>query len=125
MKQVSSAHWCCHYDDGEGLWYTDEYPEETFFQHWTDMAGRYVGNPWVVGADLRNEIRGVLDNNHTILASWGVGNAKTDWNKAAEEAGRRVLEANPDLLVIVEGIVSGGFLTGAAVAPVIIPNQVR
>jgi len=59
---VSSAGWCCSIDDGEGLWYTDEYPEEVFFEHWSMLSKRYRDNPWVIGADLRNEIRAVPGN---------------------------------------------------------------
>ena len=57
---MSNAGWCCSYEDGNGLWYTDEYPEEVFFDHWFWMAERYRHNPLVIGADLRNEIRGIL-----------------------------------------------------------------
>ena len=57
---MSNAGWCCNYEDGNGLWYTDEYPEEVFFDHWFWMAERYRHNPLVIGADLRNEIRGIL-----------------------------------------------------------------
>ena len=56
---MSSAGWCCSYEDGNGLWYTPEYPENIFFEHWTLMAERYRDNPKVIGADLRNEIRGI------------------------------------------------------------------
>ena len=57
---MSSAGWCCHDDDGNGFWYTDQYPEEVFFEHWSFMAERYLNNPLVIGADLRNEVRGVV-----------------------------------------------------------------
>lgn len=57
--QVSSAGWCCSIDDGEGLWYTPEYPAEIFFDHWEMLAQRYEDNPRVIGADLRNEIRAI------------------------------------------------------------------
>ena len=43
--------------DGDGLWYSDKYPAEMFFRHWTIMAARYAGNPMVIAADLRNEVR--------------------------------------------------------------------
>ena len=42
-----------------GFWYTDEYPEDVFFDHWSFLADRYLSNPLVIGADLRNEVRGV------------------------------------------------------------------
>ncbi len=105
----SAAGWCCSGTDGEGLWYTDTYSEEQFFAHWTEMASRYRSNPMVVGADLRNELR----RNHTTYCTWGFGTPETDWHAAAEEAGRRVLEANPDMLVIVEGLLYSLVLTGA------------
>ena len=54
---MSEAGWCCALDDGNGLWYTDKYPEEMFFEHWATMAKRYAANPMVIGADLRNEVR--------------------------------------------------------------------
>jgi endoglucanase len=56
---VSSAGWCFSIQDGAGLWYTDKYPEEVFFNHWAMLSGRYKTNPRVIGADLRNEIRAV------------------------------------------------------------------
>lgn len=123
---MSEAGWCCALDDGNGLWYTDKYPEEMFFEHWATMAERYAANPMVIGADLRNEVRATKkgENGTVTFALWGSGRAEQDWNKAAEEAGRRVLAANPDMLVIVGGLVSGGFLTPAMWAPIQIPNQV-
>ena len=126
IKQVSEAGWCCALDDGNGLWYTDKYPEEMFFEHWALMAERYAANPMVIGADLRNEVRATKkgENGTVTFALWGSGRAEQDWNQAAEEAGRRVLAANPDMLVIVGGLVSGGFLTPAILAPIQLPNQV-
>ena len=119
--------WCCSYTDGEGLWHTEKYSEEMFFYHWFVMASRYLDNPMVIGADLRNELRGYIDTetNETVPATWGFGLHETDWKVAAEEAGRTVLEANPNMLVIVEGIASGGDLTAATAAPVLLPYQER
>ena len=48
------------------MWYTPEYPEEVFFEHWTFMAERYLDNPLVIGADLRNEVR-YIQGNHFIV----------------------------------------------------------
>ena len=47
-----------------------------------------------------------------------------DWNTAAEKAAVRVHEANPNMLIIVGGIFTGGWLGPAYVAPVKVPNQV-
>ena len=64
---MSTAGWCCSYGDGNGMWYTPEYPEEVFFDHWFWMAERYRHNPLVIGADLRNEIRGILGKQNYFM----------------------------------------------------------
>jgi endoglucanase len=78
------------------LWYTSTVSEQQWIDDWTMLATRYKGNKTVVGADLHNEPH--------ANATWGDGNTQTDWRLAAEKAGNAVLAANPDLLIIVEGI---------------------
>ena len=45
--------WCCSETDGEGLWWTSQYPEEMWLQALADMAQTYLSNPRVIGIDLR------------------------------------------------------------------------
>jgi endoglucanase len=78
------------------LWYTDKLPEAQWIADWVMLARHYRGNPTVIGADLHNEPHGP--------ATWGDGNLKTDWRLAAERAGNAVLAANPDWLIIVQGV---------------------
>ena len=100
------------------LWYTDRVPEARWIQDWVMLAQRYRDQPAVAGADLHNEPHGA--------ASWGDGDQRTDWRLAAERAGNAILAANPDWLIIVEGIERqgsdgywwGGNLAGARSAPV-------
>ncbi|WP_432837037.1 glycoside hydrolase family 5 protein [Dactylosporangium sp. CA-092794] len=100
------------------LWYTDKISEDRWISDWVMLAKRYKNNPLVVGADLHNEPHGE--------ATWGDGNAKTDWQLAAQKAGDAVLKANPNWLIIVEGIEKyrndgywwGGNLEGAKDHPV-------
>ena len=40
---------------------------------------------------------------HGHSPTWGDGNVKYDWAKAAEKAGNLVLSVNENLLIIVEG----------------------
>jgi endoglucanase len=94
-NHVSRADWCCKDDDGNGLWFNDDYPEEKWLADWRAMVLRYKHEPWVVGADLRNELRSG--------AAWGGNEPKLDWHAAAERGGNLVLEANQKLLVMVEG----------------------
>ena len=70
--------WCCSLTDGEGLWYTNLYPEDFFFDHWQDMAMRFKDNQRVIGADLRNELRSAEINGQIIEPTWGDGNRVFD-----------------------------------------------
>ncbi|TAK34913.1 MAG: glycoside hydrolase family 5 protein [Chloroflexota bacterium] len=100
------------------LWYTDKLSEQRWISDWVMLAQRYKGNDTVIGADLHNEPHGE--------ATWGTGNVSTDWRLAAERAGNAILAANPDWLIIVEGVDSykgigywwGGNLRGVKDHPV-------
>ncbi|MDO9451700.1 MAG: cellulase family glycosylhydrolase [Stagnimonas sp.] len=78
------------------LWYTEAYPESAWINDLTTLAERYRDVRHVIGVDLKNEPYG--------KASWGTGNAATDWNAAAERAARAVLKRAPHWLMFVEGI---------------------
>jgi endoglucanase len=100
------------------LWYTAQVPESRWIADWVMLARHYRGNYTVIGADLANEPHGP--------ATWGDGNLGTDWRLAAERAGNAILAANPDWLIIVQGIERygndwywwGGNLLGARQHPV-------
>ena len=93
-NHMSQADWCCDEKDGNGLWYNDEYPESKWLADWRTIVGRYKHERWVIGADLRNELRSG--------AAWGGSDAKLDWHAAAERGGDAVLGVNPRLLIMVE-----------------------
>ncbi len=108
------------------FWYTSAYPESRWISDWVMLATRYKGNPTIVGADLHNEPHGGV--------CWGCGDTNLDWRLAAQRAGNAILAANPDWLIIVEGIDVyngdsywwGGNLEGAGKFPVVlnVPNKV-
>ncbi|CAJ1366026.1 unnamed protein product [Effrenium voratum] len=77
------------------------------------LAARYVRQPWVVGSELRNEVRASSEGS----PHWGGGGAN-DWHAAATKAGNAVLTVNPSLLVIVGGMSYGKDLTGVYRLPV-------
>ena len=108
------------------LWYTDHYSEARWIADWVMLAKRYAGNDAVIGADLHNEPHGP--------ATWGDGNPATDWRLAAERAGNAILSANPNWLIVVEGVEHigtsdwywwGGNLANAGSYPVqlTVPNR--
>lgn len=112
-NHMSRADWCCSETDDNGLWYNAEYPEAKWLADWTTIAARYRNNPWVVGADLRNELRNG--------ATWGGSDPKHDWHAAAERGGAAVLRANPRLLIMVEGPNYSTDFTGVDKLPVKLP----
>ena len=112
----SNAEWCCSTTDNNQLWYNTAYPETNWIADWQGIVARYDKNPWVIGADLRNEPRGT--------ATWG-GSAATDWHAAAQRGGDAVQTIDSHMLIFVEGISYAGDLSGVASLPIVLntPNQ--
>jgi endoglucanase len=129
----SRGDWCCDTYHGDGLWYTEEYPEEVWLQHWREMTERYLAQPAVIGMDLRNELRAQLApgvpaacvdcNNPTAdcvceYARWGPNTGTDrDWASAAERGAEAILQVNPSLLIFVEGADYASWL-GASYRPI-------
>jgi len=111
-NHMSRADWCCNETDGNGLWYNAEYPEDKWLADWRAIVRRYQNQPWVIGADLRNELRSG--------ARWGGDDPKLDWHAAAERGGNAILEVNPNLLIMVEGPEYSTDLTGFGKLPVVL-----
>jgi len=111
-NHVSRADWCCSETDGNGLWFNGEYPEAKWLADWQTMVRRYQHQPWVVGADLRNELRSG--------AQWGGPDPKLDWHAAAERGGNAILGVNAKLLIMVEGPEYSTDFTGFGKLPVVV-----
>ena len=116
-NHVSRADWCCSETDGNGLWYNAEYPEKNWLDDWRNIARRYKDQRWVVGADLRNELRSG--------AAWGGADPRLDWHAAAQRGGKAVLAGNPRLLVMVEGPDYSTNFAGVDKLPVRLPVEHR
>ncbi len=80
------------------LWYTSSYSEQDWIRDLKFVADRYKNLEYFMGIDLSNEPHG---------ATWGAGNAATDWNKAAERAGAAIRTENTNILIFVEGVGGG------------------
>ncbi len=78
------------------LWYEGGYNEDQWVNDLRFLADRYKHLEYFMGIDIKNEPKG--------SATWGTGNHGTDWNLAAERAGKSVLSANPQILIFVQGI---------------------
>jgi endoglucanase len=113
-NHITSAQWCCGADPCDAGWRNDHLgfcrvrqSEDEWIEHWEAVMERFTSNPYVIGADLRNEVRGL----------WGTMPWDT-WATAAERAGNRLLALNPDWLIVVGGTESGNDLSGVAARPV-------
>ena len=112
---ITSATWCCGANPCDAAWSNDylgpvckvKMSEEKWIQNWETMMSRFVSNPLVIGADLRNEVRGL----------WGTM-PWSSWASAAERCGDRLLALNPDWLIVVEGTSSANDLSGVRSRPV-------
>jgi endoglucanase len=136
-NHMTTADWCCLPTDDNSLWYNaaptpsqpawlQNFHTAQWLADWQTMARHYSGPRYrnVVGADLRNEPRG--------QSVWGPAAGPApgcqppprdtrDWHDAAERGAACVLAANPDLLIMVEGVAYSLDLSGAATAPVRLP----
>ncbi|AZM87711.1 cellulase family glycosylhydrolase [Streptomyces sp. W1SF4] len=97
-NHTGTTRWCCGLDGNE-RWNSGRSTAQ-WADDWVSVARRYRDNPRVVGADLYNEVRRDTWDD----PNWGLGDGH-DWQAASQEAADRILtEANPDLLIVVEGI---------------------
>ena len=121
---MSDAGWCCHQNDENGLWFNARWPLAKWKQAHIKVAARYANQPWVVGIELRNELRDARLQNVWHRPTWG-GGGPLDWHAAATDAGNAVLAANPQVLVIVGGLEYNAVLWGARDTPVLLasPNK--
>ncbi|RDL34968.1 Glycoside hydrolase family 5 protein [Venustampulla echinocandica] len=114
---ISQARWCCGLNLCDTAWHNDylgpfcrvKQTEDQWIQNWETIMAPYVNNSLVIGADLRNEVRGPWGT-----MPWG------RWAAAAERAGNRLLRMNPDWLIIVEGVSSANDLSGVRTRPVVL-----
>lgn len=86
------------------LWYTPTVSEASMTADWTMLAKRYAGNPTVIGGDLFNEPHAEGTYPNGTGSCWGCGDTARDWRLAAQRIGNAVLAANPNWLIVVEGV---------------------
>ncbi|MEU4099297.1 cellulase family glycosylhydrolase [Streptomyces tanashiensis] len=96
-NHTTTYRFCCSLDGNE-RWNTSQTTQQ-WIDNWLYLVNRYKANKRVVGADLRNEVRRDWNDD----PNWGWGNEHDLYN-AFQLAGNRILEADPDMLVIMEGI---------------------
>jgi endoglucanase len=111
----------------ELVWYTATTSEQQWIDDWVFLAERYKDNPFVVGCDLDNEPHGKAGSGGS---QWGGSDPLYDWKSAAQRCGNAILAANPNILIVVEGVEQvgstnywwGGNLSGVRSDPIVLSN---
>lgn len=84
------------------LWTDGDITEEDYLRGLKWIAERYKNDDTIIAIDLKNEPHG--KQNESPRAKWDNSKDSDNWKYIAEKAGNTVLSANPNLLVMVEGI---------------------
>ncbi len=85
------------------LWYDGSFTTADFYKALEWIAERYKNDDTILAIDLKNEPHG-NPNQSAEFAKWDNSKDKTNWKYVAEEAGKKVLAINPNLLIMVEGV---------------------
>lgn len=114
-NHITQARWCCDANVCDGLWKNDHWgpicrirqTEKSWIKNLETIMLPHVNDEYVIGADLRNEVRGITDK---LL--WN------SWAAAAEKAAAHLHGLQPEWLMFVEGISSANDISGARLRPV-------
>ena len=84
------------------LWYDSNFSTEDWIEALSWFADYYKDDDTVIAIDLKNEPHGKNDGQG--MAIWDDSTKENNWKYAAETCAAAVLEKNPYLLIMVEGI---------------------
>jgi endoglucanase len=85
----------------KNLWYTDKVSTEDYLNALAFLADRYKSDDTVIAFDLKNEPHGKPNEAKAI---WNNSDDANNWKAVAEKAGNTVLDINPNVLIMIEGI---------------------
>ncbi|MCL2019699.1 MAG: cellulase family glycosylhydrolase [Oscillospiraceae bacterium] len=86
----------------QNMWYHADITEKDFIDTLAWIARRYAHDDTILAYDLKNEPHG--KPNESPRAKWDNSTDPDNWKYVAEKAALAVLNANPNALVLVEGI---------------------
>lgn len=84
------------------MWYSDKISETDYLNALGWIAKRYKNDDTIIAYDLENEPHGKAYENPR--AKWDGSTDSDNWKYIAEKAAKKVLSANPNVLVMIEGI---------------------
>ena len=84
------------------VWYNGNISEKDYLDSLAWIAGRYKNDDTIIAYDLKNEPHGKAGE--SPRAKWDGSKDSDNWKYIAEKAAKSVLDKNPNVLVMVEGI---------------------
>lgn len=84
------------------VWYNGDITEQDYLDALAWMAGRYKNDDTIIAYDLKNEPHG--KEYESPRAKWDNSKDSDNWKYIAEKAAKAVLNKNPNVLIMVEGI---------------------
>lgn len=85
------------------VWYTDQYSVQDYEECWKWLVNRYKNDDTIIAADIFNEPHGLAYGQDTY-AKWDNSTDINNWKHEVEKVAGQILDINPYLLIIVEGI---------------------
>lgn len=84
-------------------WYTDSYSGNDYEECWKWLTNHYKNDDTVIAMDIFNEPHGKVYWNE-VTAKWDDTADVSNWKYEAEKVGKEILDINPNLLIMVEGV---------------------
>lgn len=84
------------------VWYSDKFSEDDWIEALEWVTDYYKDDDTIIAMDLKNEPHGKKDEGQ--FAKWDGSDDLNNWKRAAERGAKAVLDINPNLLIMVEGI---------------------
>ena len=83
------------------LWYTGKISADQYIEALDWISARYKDNDTIIAYDLKNEPHGA--GNEQNRAIWNDSKDPDNWPYIASLAGNRILDNNPNVLIVIEG----------------------
>ncbi|GAA3734616.1 cellulase family glycosylhydrolase [Salinactinospora qingdaonensis] len=84
------------------MWYKGDITPEDFYVAWEWITERYKNDDTILAMDVQNEPHG--KHSESPRAKWDDSEDIDNWKHACETAGNRILDINPNVLIMCEGI---------------------
>ncbi len=101
----------CHSADANNsghnynVWYGPKgFTTQDWIDGWTWFVKEYKNDDTIIACDLKNEPHGKFSQAEAVSAKWDDSKDENNWRYAASRCGKAILDVNPNLLIMVEGI---------------------